>query len=240
MKHLVFLLLLFPLSTLFVQTFEGTVYYTTEFEIGDKMAKYGLTKEIALQKMRMEGTWSDMVHTAYKGGDYISYTNFNPQSWSVYKSDTNKMYSFQKGDGADLCTVTDVSIDFEESRTGKKPTITKLDTLVNVGDVPCEVVRVKWKSGTYDYYYNAAMLKVDAKLYEGHVYDGWSEFLKISNSLPIRIVKTTNGLSTVTFTLSHFKAEPIDPALFLIPKLSADPELNLFTIANREIMRITK
>lgn len=244
MKQIITIITGLVLSTgfLFGQSFEGTVVYKTDykFQISEKMKKMGISEDMIKQKMKTEGSWSDSVKTKYKGGNYISYTNFNPQSWSIYKQETNKLYSFQNGEASDICTVTDVSIDLEFQMTGNKPTIQKLDTIVDIDGKRCEIVRVQWKTGTYDYYYDNSFLKVDSKLFENHIYDGWADFLKISNSLPVKIIKSVKGLSTVSFTLTRYTEETIDPELFEIPKLKPDKDLNLIKIGNRELFRIKK
>jgi hypothetical protein len=242
MKYLITTLFVLTTGLLFGQSFEGTVVYKTDFkfQISKKMAQMGLTEEMMKEKMKKDGSWTDSVKTSYKQGDYITYTNFNPKSWSVYKQKDNKLYSFESGEASDLCTVTDVSIDLEFQMTGNKPTVVKLDTIAEINGMKCEAVRVKWKTGTYDYYYNSSFLKVDSKLYANHIYDGWVDFLKISNALPVKIVKSTKGMSTVTYTLTRHSEEKIDPKLFVIPKLVADKELNVIKIANREVMRISK
>ena len=242
MKKILILALILSTGILFGQSFEGTLVYKTDFKfrISEKMSKMGISEEMLKEKMKNEGTWTDSIKSIYKHGDYITYTNFNPQSWAIYKQKTNKLFSFQDGEAKDICTVTDVSIDLEFKMFGKKPTIVKLDTIAEVNNIKCEIVRVKWKTGTYDYYFNSTLLKVDSKLYENHIYDGWAEFLKISNSLPIKIVKTVNGLANVTFTLIRHSEETVDPNLFEIPKLVSDKELNIMKLPNREIMRIKK
>lgn len=242
MKQIITTVLLLSTGLLFGQSFEGTLVYKTDFKfiISEKWAKMGITEQMMIDKMKEDGSWTDSIKTCYKSGDYITYTNFAPQSWSVYKRDTNKLYTFQEGDGSDICTVTDVSIDLEFKLTGNNPTITKLDTLVELNGMKCEVVRVKWKSGTYDYYYNSSFLKVDPKLFENHTYDGWASFLKISSALPIRIVKSTKGLATVTTTLIRHREEAIDEKLFIIPKLVPDKDLNIIKIPNQELMRIKR
>ena len=224
------------------QSYEGTLVYKTEyiFQLSEKMKQMGITDEMMKEKMKKEGSMPDSIKTCYKQRDYISYTNFTPASWSVYKSKENKLYTFQEGEASDLCTVTDVSVDLEEQMTGNKTVIEKLDTLVDFNGMKCEVVRVKWKTGNYDYYYNNSLLKVDYRLFQNHVYDGWADYLKIAGALPVKIVKSVKGIATVTFSLIRHTEEPIDAHLFEIPKLIKDEELNVIKVANREIMRIEK
>ena len=222
------------------QSFEGTLAYVTDFEIAEDFKKMGITKEILIKKMKQEGSYSDTIKTSYKQGNYYTLTNSNPKSWSIYKAENNKIYSLQDGDDDDICTVTNASIDLEFTITGKMPTVQKLDTTVIVDGASCNIVRVEWNSGTYDYYYEPAKLTVDPSLFAKHTYDGWADFLKISNALPVKIVKTTEGIMTVTMTLVTTKTEVIDEKLFSIPTLVSDEDLNIIKIANREVMRIVK
>jgi hypothetical protein len=240
MKQFITTLFIFTSGLLFGQSFEGTVVYKTDFafHLSEQMMKMGVTEKMMKEKMNESGTLTDSVKTSYKQGDYITYTNFTPQSWSIYKQKTNKIYSFQDGDASDICTVTDVSSDLEFQLTGIKPTVTKLDTIAEVNGIKCEIVRITWKTGTYDYYYNSSMLRMNPALFENHLYDGWAGFLKISNALPVKIVKSTKGISTVTFTLMRFSTETIEPKLLEIPELVADNDLNRIKIPNRELMRV--
>jgi hypothetical protein len=222
------------------QSFEGTLTYISELEVLPKMAKMGVTKEMLLDKMKLDGSWSDTIKTSYKNGNYFTLLNNNLKSRTIYKSDSNKIYSLQDGDVSDICTVTDASIDLEFTLTGKLPIVEKLDTTTFVDGINCNIVRVKWKSGTYDYYYNSNKLTVDATLFAKHMYDGWSGYLKISNSLPLKIVKTTKGMMTITMTLVSSKVEVVNEKIFSIPTLISDNDLNIVKIANREVMRIKK
>jgi hypothetical protein len=131
-----------------------------------------------------------------------------------------------------------MSIDLEFQLTGKRPVITKLDTVVSVGDTPCEIVRVKWQSGSYDYYFNKTKYAIDPALYAKHVYDGWADYLSIAKALPLRIVKRVGKLSVVTMTLIAQQAGPVDDALFKLPTLAADKDLNMIKMPGSEMMRI--
>lgn len=240
MRQILTTILLFTTLLSFGQTYEGTLTYVADFEVSEKLVKMGMTKQILLDKMKSEGSWSDTIRTSYKQGNYYTLLNSNPKSWSTYRADNNKIYSMQDGEASDICTVTDASIDLEFTMTGKMPIVEKIDTTVIVGRVPCSIVRVKWKSGTYDYYYNETKFTIDASLFSKHTYDGWADFLKISKALPLKIVKTTKGMMTITMTLISSKTEVIDDKLFSIPTLVPDKDLNVVKIANREIMRIKR
>ncbi|MCL2131357.1 MAG: hypothetical protein FWH36_02695 [Lentimicrobiaceae bacterium] len=239
MKQILTAILVLTTGLVFGQSFEGTLVYKTDFEfqISEKMAEMGITEEIMVEKMKKDGSWTDSITTSYKQGSYIKYSNCNPQSWSIYNPQTNKLYAFIEGENT--CVVSDASVDLDYQMIGK-PTIEKLDTIVEINGMKCEIVRFSWKAGVYDYYYNNSFLKIDPTLFENHIYDGWADFLKISNSLPIKIIKSIDGLITTTFDLIRHSEETIDPKLFKIPKLKANKKLNFMKSLNMEVMKIKK
>ena len=232
------LILIFILNLAFGQSFEGTLVYTTDLEISPKLEKMGMTKQSLIEKMKEDGSWLDTLSISYKLGNYYYKSSNNLKSWLLYNSETNKIYSVQDGVKNEICSVINASIDTEFAYSNKMPSVTKQDTLATVNNIECNVVRVKWKSGIYDYYYNSTMFEIDPQLFTNHIYDGWYEFLKISKSLPIKIVKIVNGMMTVTETLITSKKESIVDNLFTVPTVISDKDLNIIKSPNREIMRL--
>jgi hypothetical protein len=222
------------------QSFEGTLTYAAEykFNVSPDMEKMGVTKEKLIEKMIKEGTWSDSIKVTYKQDNYIIYTDFSPAAWSIYRGQTNRIYSFKENDTAGVCIVTDASIDLEQQMKGIKPVTANTGITVDINGWMCELVRVIWKSGSYDYYYQPSTFKIDPALYANHISEGWAGYLQISHALPIKIMKSINGVGTVTLTLSTFKEETVDDKIFEIPELIPDSGLNALKIANREVMRI--
>jgi hypothetical protein len=238
MKAIISIALVILSITSKAQSFEGTLVYVSDFEVAEKMSKMGVTKEMLIERLKAEGTYSDTISVQYKNGNYFSKLNTHPESWTIYRADSNKIYSFQNGGNAELCTVTDASIDLENTLIGKMPVISKLDSIAIVGADTCSIVRVQWKSGTYDYYYRPGQLQADPALYAAHIYDGWAGFLAISKSLPVRIVKSTMGMMKISMTLVSSKREPVDEKIFRIPELIEDKDLNLVKNAGRKVMRV--
>lgn len=239
MKIKLFLILLFSASLSQAQSFQGTLTYVTDFELSEKVKAMGITKESLLDKMIKEGSWSDTVRMTYKQGNYYCLPNKEPKSFSIYKAETNKIYMIDEETG--ICKIKDASIDYEFQLTGHKPVIKKLDTVVVINGNKCDVVRVKWDGEEYHYYYNPLKLKVNPELFSRHLYDGWAEFLKISKALPVRLVKVTKGMMTVTMTLVDVKEKEVNSNLFKIPALVADKELNAAKPAsNMVVMRVKK
>ncbi len=240
MKRKLTILFLFFTGITYGQSFEGTLTYKTDIEAAEKLVKMGMTTEKLIASMKQDGTYSDTIKICYKKGNYYTLQNSKPKSWTIYKADSGKIYTMQDGESKDICTVLDATIDMESKMTGTMPTVMKLDTTFLNNNLPCFIVRVKWKSGTYDYYYDSTKLIVNPSLFEKHTYDGWAEFLKISKSLPFKIVKTTKGIMSISMTLVSTKNEAINDKLFSIPSLVADKNLNIIKSANRELMRIKK
>ncbi len=240
MKSIIALLALVSSGLVCGQSFEGALIYVADFTVEERMEKMGLTKDIMIAKMKEDGSYTDTITVSYKQGNYRTALNTHPASWNIYTAASNRIHTMQDGEASDICTVMDASVDLEASMIGTIPTLQKLDTTVMLGGAVCNIVRVKWKTGTYDYYYDPTRLTVDASLFQGHVYDGWAEFLKISGVLPVQIVKTVKGMTTATQTLVSIKQEAIADELFTIPTLIPDEELNVIKVAGKELMRIKR
>jgi hypothetical protein len=240
MKFILSSTLLFIASFAFAQSFEGTLTYAVDFELSQNLMQKGVAKQTMLKNMRTDGTWADTVRISYKKGDYYVHKNTTPKSWSIYKSKDNKIFGLKDGPDADICTVLDASVDLEKYTSGKKPTVEKLDTIIKIDGLKCNIVRVTWNSGTSDYYYQSTMLSIDPLLFANHVYDAWAEYLKISKALPLRIVKSTKGEMTVTMKLVGVKEQSVQDQLFAIPTLVPDKKLNNAKTDNPIRMRIKK
>ncbi|MBL0745655.1 hypothetical protein [Chryseolinea lacunae] len=240
MKQLLTFLLLCTTLLSQAQSFEGTLVYKVDYQlnVSEKMKARGITAEQIMERMKSDGSYTDTIRSTYKQGNYRSDINSNPRAWLIYRNDANKLYTFQDGEAKDICTVSDMSVDLELKATGNKPAITKLDTTATVDGVPCEIVRVKWKTGSYDYYFNKTKNTIDPALYAKHIYDGWSDYLTIAKALPLKIVKRVGKLSAVTLTLVSQKTGPVDDTLFKLPKLVEDKDLNIIKLPNSEMMRI--
>jgi hypothetical protein len=221
------------------QSFEGSLTYTTEIELSPKATEMGITKELLMEKMSEDGTWADTVVMKYKAGDYVKEVLSDLRSRAVYKATEGKIYTFTEAN-EDLCVVTDATVDLEYKMTNKKPKVYAVDSTVTVNGYHCKIVRVQWKTGTYDYYYDASVLKVKPELFEKHILDGQAEYLKIAGSLPIRIVQSCMGLGYTTFTLVDRKAETINSKIFNIPKLELDESINVLKSLNIEMMKVVK
>ena len=121
MKQILIIIFLFSIRIVSAQTFEGTVTTVTDLEMSENFLKMGMTKQMLIDKMKEDGSWSDTVIISYKGGNYYSLLSSNPKAWAFYNAGTNKIYTIRGGETSDLCTVTDAAIDLEFTKTGKMP-----------------------------------------------------------------------------------------------------------------------
>jgi len=238
MRKVIAIVLLTITTVLNAQDFEGTLTYFVDFKVSQKMLDMGITKEMLKSKIESDGTWADTIKTTYKNGFYKQLNLSTDNSWVIYRSDSNKLYAFQEGEASDICTVTDASIDLENKMTGKMPTVTLLDTLIRHQEFELKMVQVKWKTGTYYYLYDKNHFKTNPDSFKGHIYDGFYEFLKLSKSLPIMIIKEISGMMTTTISLIDSSEKKIDDSFFQIPELIEDEELNSLNIGTGKMMKI--
>ena len=212
MKNSFLFLFLVPFS-IFGQNFEGTLIYSNDIEISKKFSEeFGMTKE----SLSKSGKFFEETLTTYKNGNYLSKPN-KGKIKTIYLSDRNEIITLDKE--MDLVPAIKAEVDLETMLKDKPPTITVQETDEVILNMKCSKVVVEWQTGTYEYYFNSEYLKMDAALYSNHKYDMWSEYLKISNALPLKIVKKTNGLMTLTMTLIKIKEHPVKDKVFKLPKL---------------------
>lgn len=214
-----FVIILSLHGKLVAQTFEGALTYKVDVIVLPNMQQMGVTKEALVDKMKQSGSFADTQKVYYsKDGSYRIEMKSAQKTWSIYLNDSNKIYSFS--DNSTMCTVKDASVDLESTMTGIKPAIKLLDTTVTVNDKPCKVVRVQWNTGYYDYAFSDNFLQVNPDLYKNHIYDGWADYLKIANALPVQITKVTNGMMKITYTLTEVKNGDLETGLFVLPALA--------------------
>lgn len=229
---------LLTFTLVLAQTFQGTLTYVQDFDLPKSFLDMGITKEMMNEKIRSSGDWFDTVRISYRDGNYHALTNSSKKSWKIYKADENKLYSFVTGDDGVICVVQK-AVDLDMTGAPDKPVTTQLDTTVTILGHPCKVVRMKWQLGAMDYYYNPSVNTVRPELFAQHSSEGFAEFLKISRSLPLRVVRNAMGL-TIVQTLTAAKAGEVKADLFAIPKLEPDKQLNVMNMPGTEIFRVKK
>jgi len=218
------------------QNFEGILTYSSQMEVSEKMKKMGMTTEQLMEQMKKEGTYADTIKTSYKDGNYFTELKALKMYWSIYRADSNKIFTFNFG--SDICTVMDASKEMETVVTGAPPKIIPLDSTVNILGHVCKIVRIKYHAGQYDYCYDPSFLKMSPDLFSKDSYDGFGSFMKISGALPMRIVKSVGGMMSTTFTLTEAHEGKISNDLFHIPTLGKDPDLNMMPYMGKLYMKV--
>ncbi|WP_152975542.1 hypothetical protein [Lacinutrix himadriensis] len=217
MKNILLLLFLIPVLG-FSQNFEGTLVYENDIKIAEKFSKQlGMTKE----KMMESGKFLEETLITYKNGNYLSKPN-KGKIKVVYLSDRNEILTIDKK--SELVPAIKAEIDLETELKEKSPKITVEQTDEIILNTKCSKVIVVWETGTYEYFFNSDYLKMDSTLYNNHKYDMWSEYLKLSNSLPLKIVKRMYGMMTITMTLKEIKKHSVNDKVFKLPKLELSKE----------------
>lgn len=228
-KIIVFLVLILVLKGN-AQSFEGKVEYVVSTEILGDSLLHGVSKKKLVDKLISQGEIPiDTLNYIYsEKGDFVSIWKYgNIDMISNYIKKDNLLYNFV-GD-LNVVSAIDVTIDLEE-KLGNSPVLKELGQKEKVGTLECSIVEVRWKMGTYRYYFSNSILKVDSELFKGYNYDQFYEFLKISNSLPVKIEKITNDFFKSTYLLHSYNTKKVDKSIFTIPK----PHRNLLEIRTQQ------
>jgi hypothetical protein len=217
------------------KSFQGRIVYVQDIELSGAFKKMGITKEEMLEELKKDGEWPDTLYTFYRLGNYASIGNNKKQTQRIYDSDVNTIYSFSVG-GSGICSVQE-AVDLDLSGAPDKPTITELDSTATILGLPCKIIRMKWKLSQFDYYYNSTQAKVDPLLFAKHSSEGLAEFVRMTNCLPLQIVKSTMGMVMIQ-TAIDIKQGQVDTDMFGIPELIEDESLNAIKLPGITMMRI--
>lgn len=230
------LLVAFVSTYSFSQNFEGVLSYSMDFELLDQLKQMGVTKEVLAEKMKKENSFSKTINCSYKNQNYLIEMIDNGTR-SIYLGEDNTIYT--RGKNEDLVVAIDAGIDLENLMFGTKAKIENKETDVVILGKKCNKVVITGKAGVSEYYYNSDFLKIDPELYKNHKYDMWYEFLSISKSLPLRIVKEVKGMMKIKMELINYKEEEIDVENFILPKIKIDEELSKFVpTKNQKIYKV--
>ncbi len=203
------------------------IKYSVKNEIlGDSLIN-GINKKVIIQKLIKDGIIPyDSITCIYnKKGDYVSVSNFNNINYvDSYSSKDKLIYKLIAN--SPIVNAIDVTIDLEE-KLGNKPLVNLLEKKETVNDYLCSIIEIKWKTGTYRYYFSDKILKVNYQIYNNFNYDQWFNYLKIAGSLPIKIEKEINNMCKTTYVMNYYVEEStIDNSIFKIPKMKLDKELS--------------
>ncbi len=236
MKKILVFLTLSLVGLAKAQSFEGTLSYECTFIVSEKMSNLGITLESLKKQSISMGGWVDTIKTTYKKGNYLTVLNNKIHSRILYRADSNKIYSWNQPMDSSICTVIDAGFEKDERINGQEPLITLLDTNIKIYGHSCKLVRIKWKTDTYEYYFSDSLYPMLASYYNKHICEGWYAFLSHSNALPIMLVKKSKSSVTAIITLFESKEEKVNDNVFIVPEL-VPSNVNSF-IPYQKVMRL--
>ena len=178
------LVFLFITNFLFSQEkeFEGIIQYKVEAKNPNKNIMSD-----SLWEARTKSIQNNKIFEYYYKKD--NYKNIiKGEGIQVYNPKTNIIYNYKIGKD----TVFNNILKANKSIDPIKEVIRSKDTKVILG-YECEKIILKSKLAETTYYYSKS-LKIPAKNFENHHYGNWYEYLKETNSLPLKIIIKNNIL----------------------------------------------
>jgi len=228
------LLLAFQMNS---QSFEGKLeYIVTTNILGDSLIN-GISKKTLIENLKKQGEIPvDTITYMYSGrGNFLNVSKYKDVGIiNTYLEKGNLLYRFI--DNSNIVSAIDVSIDLEE-KLGSKPVVAKKDKKEMVGDINCSIVEVVWKTGIYRYYYSEGLLRINPDFFKSYNYNQFYEFLKISQSLPIKVEMETYNFYKSVYELQAYSNEQIDEELFVLPKMKENKDFSS-TYSNKKIFII--
>lgn len=170
-KTIIMLFTVMATFTAIGQNFEGKISYSNTY----KSKKWGVSDDYF---KKMFGTKQDFY---IKDSNYKAITNGTLQ-WTLYINKNNKLYSYNM----DKETVywTDATEQDSDDIVTNMEINKKVTTILGY---ECDEVILTSKSGTTTYYYSSQIV-ADAKLYSNHKAGNWYDFVKATNSLPLKTI----------------------------------------------------
>lgn len=169
MKKLILFFIITAVTTIttFGQNFEGKIIYSDTYK----------SKNPQVTDQQWNSMMGSTQEYLIKGGNYKSIVNGTLVQWQLYVNKDNKLYN--KMSNSETAFWNDGSVQGDE--------VLKVELNKNATEVlryKCDEVTLTCKSGVQKYYFNSK-LSVDTKLFAGHKFGNWFDYLSKSNSLPL-------------------------------------------------------
>lgn len=197
----------------FAQSFEGSITYKLEaMNPNTKLIPPERWKEEIIKIFGTEGYGTQQYY--YKNTNYTSKTaGGNNAGTQTYNPADGLLYSWSNS--ADTAYTVDTHKSLDELVE-----ITHLEGTETIMDVKCQSVLVQSKFVKMTLWYNPDHLKMDASLFEGHVYGHWHAILKELGCLPLKMEQKGFMVHMVQ-TCINYKEGPVDDAKFAMPEFKA-------------------
>lgn len=177
-KNLTLLLSLLSIITGFGQNFEGKIFYSNSYKSNNPQMT--------------DQQWTSMLGSTQeyfiKDGNYKSISNGNLLQWLLFISKENKLYT--KMANSETALWNDSTIQGDEILNVKEN-----KNAIEILGYKCDEIIFTCKSGIQKYYFNSK-LSVDPKLFVGHKFGNWFDYLSKSNALPLKSI-----IETAQFTI---------------------------------------
>lgn len=236
MNRILFLIISLLSSITHSQSFEGRLTYEIEYKF--KMKE--ISEKDMINHMKKSGEYFDTLTINIKNGDYEKVINSVNSKRIVYKSDINKIYTFDKG--FEYVLISNANRYSSTTLELERPKIVQNDSLEMIMNKECKSITLDWNGlGKEVYYYNEDFLKINSNLFQSHNYEYLNEILSLTNSYPIKITKSLNNMIEIRMTLVDYSDEEISESAFEIPKLkSAEKEYSdiIMETTGSEVMQI--
>ncbi|AFM02777.1 hypothetical protein Fleli_0288 [Bernardetia litoralis DSM 6794] len=159
------------------QSFEGKLTYKVEYSFNTE-SSFGLSEKDMIEHMKKSGEYFDTLVVNIKNGNYEKLVNSSNSKRIVYKSDINKIYTFDKG--FEYVLIANAKNYSSSKMEFERPEFIKNDSIVSVMGKDCKSITLDWNSlGKETYYYNDTFLKIDSELFKSHNYEYLNEILTI-------------------------------------------------------------
>lgn len=198
-KVIVLIFTFFSSITVFGQTFEGKIFYSSTYKSNNPQ----------MSDQQLASMMGSSQEYLIKGGDYKSIANGTLVQWQLYRNSDNKLYT--KMSNSETALWIDASIQGDEVL---KAEVQK--EVIEILGYKCDELILTCKSGIQKYYFNRN-LSVNATLFTNHKFGNWFDYLSKSNSLPLKSVIETAHF-TMESVATEVKAMKLDSDTFEIPE----------------------
>lgn len=193
----------------YCQTYEGWITYKMEMEnpMASKITEEQW-QEITKEKFGEKGYIEQQYF--YKEGNYTSHMIAARKGCQTYNPDDGLLYSWEENSDTAITVDSKKYMDKFDEIVDAKGT----DTIMGI---VCKSVIVKSKMGEMTLWYNSDYFKMDATLYEGHIYGHWEQILNKIGCLPLKMNHKA-FMMNMTQTMIEYKEEAVDDITFEIPE----------------------
>ena len=198
MKIFFSLFLLILTNSVFAQSFEGKIVYSTTLQ--SKVS--GVTDE---QLSAMMGKTQQYF---IKGGEYFSTADGTFFQWQRYISKENKYY---------LKYANSENAYWYDGAINRNPDtlLSQNKAALQVLDYTCDELVFKTKDGIHKYYFTSKV-PLDSKLFKAHQYGNLYNFLQYANAVPLKEIIIGKEFN-MELVATEVSPQVLDSKLFIMP-----------------------